>query len=254
MSSNQQTEIESIADAVEYAEVVLRQHPERDAFGPYLAALEGRPRPHSGLTLMHLIVPDDPGPELDELELPEVVMPDSPEGDLAREIIQMLAPLNMLNPIAPCFGLGRGSESMVPSFGIPLNPEAHNAPAFHKSLAQVLSEPPPQVEISGLFPEMRARINLIKAHVPASFKIRLPCMQGPFNMAHAILSDEVFTAPYDDEAAFHALMERITTFWIDARRVLLDWIGDDRLAPDPPTWRPRITECSCNLVSADFFR
>ena len=210
MSSNRQTQIESIADAVEYAEAVLRRHPERDAFESYLAALEGRRRPHSGLILMHLAVPNDPGPELDELELPEVVMPDSPEGNLAREIIRMLTPLDMLNPVALRFGLGRGSESMVPSFGIPLNPEAQNAPVFHRSLAQVLSEPPPQVETSGLFPEMRARIDLIKAHVPTSFKIEFPGVQGPFNIAHAIFSDEVFTAPYDDPAGFHAAMERIT--------------------------------------------
>lgn len=254
MIADRQTRIGSIPEAVAYVEDVLRRQPERDAFGPYLAALDGRRRTHSGLTVIHLAVPDDPGPDLDELELPEVVMPESPAGGLAHELVRMLAPLNLLNPVAPCFGLGRGSESMAPSFGIPLNPEAQDGPAFHKSLAQLLAEPPPQVEASGLFPEMRERIDLIKAHVPPSFKISFPGVQGPFNIAHAIIGNEVFTAPYDDKAGFHALMERITTFWIDARRVLLEWIGEDRLAPVPMTWRPCITECSCNLVSADFYR
>lgn len=246
--------IAGIAEAVEFFETMMGRHPERDAFAPYLAALAGRRRPYSGLALLHLGVPDDPGPMYDELELPPVVTPTTPAGELAREIVDMLAPLNMLNPVAPCFGLGRGSESLAPSFGIPLNPAAQNAPAFHKSVAQLLAEPPPDPETSGLLPEIRERIELIKAHVPPTFKIGLPGMQGPFNIAHAILGDEAFTAPYDDAAAFAALLERITTFWMEARRVLLRWIGEDRIAPSPGTWRPCITECSCNLVSADFYR
>jgi hypothetical protein len=103
--------IRSVAEAVEFFDTAMRQHPERDGFAPYLAALEGRCRPYSGLALAHLGVPDDPGPALDELTLPEVDMPESPEAGLAREVIRMLAPLNLLNPVTPVFGLGRGSPT-----------------------------------------------------------------------------------------------------------------------------------------------
>jgi hypothetical protein len=247
------TPIRSLAEAAEYFDAVMRQHPERDGFAPYLAALAGRWRPHSGLALGHLGVPDDPGPVLDDVTLPEVAMPTSPEADLARDVVQMLAPLNLLNPVTPVFGLGRGSESMAPSFGIPLDPDAQNAPAFNKPIGRILAEPPPDTGNSGLFPEMRERIERIKAHLPPRFKIGFPGLQGPFNIAHAIAGSEAFTAPYDDPGKWYALMDRITTFWIEARRVLLGWIGEDRLAPIPHTWRPCITECSCNLVSAEFY-
>jgi hypothetical protein len=49
-------------------------------------------------------------------------------------------------------------------------------------------------------------------------------------------------------------MERIATFWIGVRRTLLRWIGEDRLPTVAYTARPVLTECSVNLVSADFYR
>lgn len=128
------------------------------------------------------------------------------------------------------------------------------APAFNRTIDQILAEPPPDTANSGLFPEMHARIELIKAQVPARFKIGFPGLQGPFNIAHAIAGSDVFMTPGDDPAKWHALMERITTFWIEARQTLLRWIGEDRLAPIPYTWEPCITECSCNLISADFHK
>lgn len=251
---NETTPIRSLAEAVDYFDSVMRQHPERDGFEPFLAALDGRRRRYSGLTMMHLVTPDDTGPFNDDLELPEVATPRTPEGNLARDIIAMLEPLKLLNPVCPCFGTGRGSESMAPSFGIPLNPDTANSPAFNKSLDQLLAEPPPDPATSGLMPEIHERIDLIKANVPPRFKISFPGLQGPFNIAHAILGQEAFTAPYDNEPRFHALMERIATFWIGARRTLIGWIGEDRLSPSHLTWKPCITECSVNLVSADFYR
>ena len=245
--------IRSLTEAMDYFDAVMSRHPGRDAFAAYAAAREGRRRPHSGLVLLHLVVPDDMAENVDEFSLPEVATPKTPAGDLARDVINLLEPLKMLNPVATCFGLGQGSESMAPSFGIPLNPEAQNAPAFNKPIDRILAEPPPNTENSGLFPEMRERIERIKAHCPPRFKIGFPGLQGPFNIAHAIAGSEVFTAPLDDIGKWNALMERITTFWIEARRTLLRWIGEDRLSPTPDTWEPRITECSCNLVSADFY-
>lgn len=246
--------IDSVAAAVDYFEATVERHPELNGFAPYCAALAGKRRTYAGLSILHLISPEDTGPCADEFALPAVTTTRAPEGDLAREIVGMLAPLELLNPVTPCFVLGRGSESLTPSFGIPLDPEAQNAPAFHKSLDQLLSEPPPDPTTSGLFPEMRERISLIRERVPASFKISLPGMQGPFNMAQAILGPEAFTAPLDEEVRFQRLMARITEFWIGARQTLLEWIGPDRLAPVPYTWLPCITECSVNLVSADFYR
>ena len=249
-----QAPIKSLVEAMEVFDVVMTRYPERDGVEPFLSALAGRRRRYSGLTLMHLVSPDDTVPCNDDLVLPEVATPQTPEGNLARDIIAMLEPLKLLNPVCPCFATGQGSESMTPSFGIPLNHEMGDTPAFHKSLDQVLSEPPPDPATSGLLPNVHERIDFIKANVGSRFKIGFPGLQGPFNIAHAVLGPEVFTAPYDDETRFHALMERITTFWIGVRRTLIGWIGEEYMPPAPYAWKPGITECSVNLVSADFYR
>lgn len=246
--------IRTIAEAVDFFEVTVSRHSVQDAVSPYLAALEGRRRAQSGLVINHLVVPDDLATPNDEFELPEVVTPATPVGDLARDIIGMLAPLQLLNPVSPCFATGRGSDSMVPSFGIPLNAQANNAPSFHRSIDDLLGEPPPDPEASGLLPEIRARIKLIKANTPSRFKIGLPGIQGPFNLAHGILGDAAFLAPQDDESRFRALMERITTFWIAVHHNLRRWIGEDRMATPAHAWRPYLCECSVNLVSTDFYQ
>ena len=102
-------------------------------------------------------------------------------------------------------------------------------------------------------PQMRKKIESIKGNVPESFKIHFPDRQGPFNLAHLILGTEVFTAPYTDPEKFHAIMKRITDFWLQARKVLIEWIGPERLDP----WYAsdnRVCECSVNMISPDMYK
>ena len=240
----------SLAEAVKYVLDALGRYPERDALAVYAAASAGRRRPHPAFHLGHLADPADTLPPPDDFTLPPVTAPGTPEGQLARDIVGLLEPLKLLNPVSPCLSLGQGPGTLVTCFGIPLNSEAQNGPAFNKTVAQVLAEPPPDPASAGLLPEIQARIALIRANTPPAFRISLPDMQGPFNLAHAIAGGEALTLPYDDEDAFFALMDRITAFWIAARRQLCAWIGD-RLSPGDRV--ARICECSVNLVSPDFY-
>jgi len=76
---------------------------------------------------------------------------------------------------------------------------------------------------------MRRKINLVKEQTPETFKIGFPDMQGPFNLAHAVVGNDALTAPLSDPASFHRLMDRITDFWIAVRKNFLAWIGPARL-------------------------
>jgi uroporphyrinogen-III decarboxylase len=164
----------------------------------------------------------------------------------------MLAPLDMLNPVAPVFSLGCGTGTLVPSFGVPLDPAAGYAPVRTIPIAELLAQPAPDPLSSGLMPAIAEDIELIRASVPDRFKIGLPDMQGPFNLLHAMAGEDALVAPYVDPERFHAMMSRITTAWVAMRRRLVEKIGPayrhpgDRLA--------RIAECSCNLVSPEFYR
>ena len=245
--------IDSLAGACDLVLDTVARHPERDELKAVTAALAGRPRRFPVFGLSHLYDPaDEANPCLDDLVLPEARVPDTAEGRLAREVVGMLEPLKMLNPILPAFGLGLGPGTLVASFGIPLAPEASNAPAFNRPLAEVLAEPPPDPATAGLLREMHERIDQIKALTPPQFLIRLPDYQGPFNITHSIIGSEAFLAPQLDEENFRAFITRVTDFFIAVRQNLIAWIGPERLHPLDRL--PHISNCSVNLVSPDFYR
>jgi hypothetical protein len=246
-------QIDSLPAACDVMLAALAAHPERDELAAVTAALAGARRDYPCVFIQHLFDPADTEPCRDDVVLPDVTADKAtPDGALAHEVIGMLEPLKMLNPISAAFGLGLGPGTLVASFGIPLNPEAQNAPSFTRSLADVMAEPPPDPAASGLLAGMHQRIAQIRALTPPTFLIRLPDYQGPFNIAHSVLGSEVFTAPYDTPDLFAAFLSRVTELLLAARRNMIDWIGPERLHPLDRIGH--ISNCSVNLVSADFYR
>jgi hypothetical protein len=78
-------------------------------------------------------------------------------------------------------------------------------------------------------------------------KIGLPNMQGPFNVAHAVLGEEAMTAPYLEPELFREFMARVVRVWLGVRRTVSELIGPEYA--DPTDALPRVAECSVNLVS-----
>ena len=245
--------ITSLAQAIEFFQRTMAARPERDGLASDRAVIEGRWRKHPVLYIGHNALPTDPDRPASEFDLPGVEMPETPEASLARDIVGMLAPLKLLNPVRAAFGLGRGTGSLVPSFGIPLNPDAGHSPACTITLDQALAQDPPCPETSGLIPGMRERPELIKDRTPAWFRIGPPDMQGPYNIAHAVIGEDALIAPYTNPDGFHEFMGRVTRFWIETHRSIAAWIGRDRLPPMEQSF-VRIAECSCNLISRAMYR
>ncbi len=244
--------ISSLKEAIKYFEGSLKAHPERDAFVAEEAVIEGKRRKYPLIILNHLARPDDNYIPVGELELPEVVASQSPEGNLAKEIITKLEPLKLMNPVRAGFELGKGPGTLATCFGIPINREAENTSAYTKTLDEVLTGPGPDPEDSGLLPEIRSRIAFIKENTPEWFKISRPDTQGPYNLALILIGEEALTVPYTAPEKFRKLMERITDFWIEVIKNLNAWIGKERLAP----WSrlTRICECAVNNVSARMYK
>ena len=94
----------------------------------------------------------------------------------------------------------------------------------------------PDPQRSGIIPEMFDYIDLIQQYTPEWLKISLPDMQGPFNIAHMVLGDEVFYAPFDAPEKFRQLMELITDFFIAVHRQLLARIDPARRMPASGQW------------------
>jgi hypothetical protein len=139
----------------------------------------------------------------------------------------------------------------VPCFGTPASADG-GAAAYTRPLREMLAAPLPDPDSAGDMPRFRMRILRTRSVTPDWLKISLPDMQGPFNLAHALIGDEAFLAPLTDPDNYHAFLSRVTDFWIAATERLMDWIGAERLRP-LERW-VRIAECSVNLVSADFYR
>jgi hypothetical protein len=245
--------IRSLDQAIACVLETLAVHPERDGLAAHTAALAGQRRRYPVVYLGHLADPEDTFVPTDELELPAVAIGDPTEVALARDLIAMLTPLKLLNPIRPVFGLGAGTGTLVTFFGIPLNPAAQHSPACHRTLDQLLAQPPPDPAHDGLMPAMLARIAELKAQLPPAFKIALPDMQGPFNIAAAMTGQEALSAIHERPDDLHRLLDRITTLFLAVRSRLLDAIGPDYAEPDARRLG-RIAECSVNMISPAAYR
>ncbi|MCL5408470.1 MAG: hypothetical protein M1135_00365 [Candidatus Omnitrophica bacterium] len=246
--------IQSLEETAEYFKFMIKSNPHRNSLEATLSAMNGKSRKNPVFYLGYINNPDDKTTGEDALILQKIKIKNPKEQDLANEIIQLLAPLKMLNPITPALDLGRGTGTLIPSFGIPLNPRLNDAPSYTLTLDQILSLPEPDPAISGLMSEIHEKIDFIKSKISIKdgIYIHLPDMQGPFNIAHMIGGEDVLSGPYIDPEKFHRVMDKITNFWISAEKMLRQWIGSEWLYPVEKQ-TVRIAECSTNLVSRNIY-
>ena len=125
------------------------------------AALAGKPHPYAAFYLGRF-------PDLKQGEGKPASPPvaQTPEQRLHDYLNGAVNPLQMLNPISPVRGLGKGTGTLPASFGIWLNPEFEFKSDGSRPLDEVLREGLPDPETSGIFPEMREDIEATKALAP----------------------------------------------------------------------------------------
>ncbi len=242
----------SFNDACDYFQTIYDANPARHGLEALELALDGKQRAYPTLSINHRIEPGDFLPKSEQYPLPKVNITDPEQATLASQVLQMLSPLALLNPVHPVFQLGKGTGTLVPSFGIPLNEALDNTPAYTVEMEELLAQPDPDPATSGILPEIRRTIQTIDALAPSTFRIAYPDMQGPFNLAHAMTGTDAFTAPYEEPELWDEFMTRLTRFWIAVQKNLMEWIPESRRAP--LNRFVRIAECSVNMVAADFYR
>lgn len=247
-------QLKSLSEAIQWTLQTFQAHPERDYDTAFELAYKGLPRPWPVIYLAEWFRTDDttlapPG----EWTLPEIAIRDPEEARLAALAVNLMRPLAMDNPVHFGFPTGFGPGTLAASLGARVMPEFGYTPdpSFAPSLDEILALPEPGME-SGLLPAIRKQIGEFKQYFPPEFKIHLSDLQGPFNLAHAVLGTNIFYAPYDDPEKFDRFMDRVTRHWIDAHQSLRSWIGEDRLTFEDRTL-PKIAECSVNLVSTEFY-
>jgi hypothetical protein len=177
----------------------------------------------------------------------------TPEERVLEKLKGILSPLKLLNPIKPEIPLGRSVGNLPASFGVQLIPELGYCPKGYRNIDELISEGIPDVEKSGLIPEIKEEIDIILSYTPKWIKIGFPDMQGPFNIAHMCIGDDAFILPYKEPEKFHKFMEIITDFFISFHKKLTEWIPADRYFKFPNNIH-RIAECSVNMISPEMYK
>ncbi len=229
----------------------IAEHPECDIYAAELAAQEGRKRKHA---VFYLGRAPDVKTEITDFADPQRKKETGryTVEKLVEDLSSLARPPAMLNPIRACIGLGVGPGTLAASFGCRLEPDLNYCPSNSFPVEEIIRKGVPVLEEAGLMPLILEKIGIIRRNVPPFVKIALPDMQGPFNLAHMILGNEVFTLPLERPDEFRQAMSIITRYYLDLHRLLRERIGPERLTE----YRPglyRVAECSVNMVSSEMY-
>lgn len=78
-------------------------------------------------------------------------------------------------------------------------------------------------------------------------------MQGPFNIAWAVIGTDIFFLMNDSPEKFHLLMGLVTEYCIRCRKLFRKWIPENRWVNFIGATK-KISECSVNLISKDLYK
>ena len=180
----------------------------------------------------------------------ENVSDNSLEAQLATQIENILKPLELENPFIPAV---RVDDPLPFAFGLKYDIRFPNRPKEHIPLREFDNFELPDINKSSLFLKIKEQIDFHKAHTPSDIKIHPTITWGSFNLAETILGSEIFYAFTDAPEQLHHLMQLVTDLIIQGRKVLRQWIGQEKIL-NFVGWSKRITECSCNLISKEIYR
>lgn len=236
----------SLNEVVEQVLTVLLKQPEKDVLA-IRQDLEAGKRPrYAPLTISRQPDPEDPAfpTPKDDLE------------KLTQQIAGCLKPLELDNPISPVLGLGGdyGTGFMSSGFGAKImqGPPYHGGvvPLTPDELEKLKVPEPDQEE---RFEAIKKQIAFYVEHTPVQFKIGLPDIQGPFNIAHALVGTDIFMMMADAPEKVHALMAKTAEYYLRCFQWFRKNIPADRWIPLALNGK-RISECSVNLISREKYR
>ena len=175
------------------------------------------------------------------------------EQKILQSLMYSQLPLQALSPVYLCLGTGQGPGTLATAFGMELNESAANSPTGRMTADEILEKGMPDPRKAGILPDIFDFIRTAKNLTPDCVKIGPPDTQGPYNLAHMLLGEEIFFLPEDDPEKMDALLTLITDFYIAFHKEFRAAVGETRY-PSGPNARIRLRLCSCNLISAESYR
>ena len=237
----------ALEEAIEKVLGVLRKRPEKNILNIWEDLETGKRPRFSPLIIRRQI---EPGEEEfgEEKTLRE---------KLTREVLNILKPLKWENPIAPVLtlGTGEGTGFMAAGFGVKISSDPKYAGGVekHLSMEEVERMEVPFPEKEERFKKIKEKIDFYLDNTPEDFKFGLPDMQGPFNIAYAVIGTDIFFLMKDSPKKVHLLMEMVTEYYIRCYRLFRKWIPENRWVNFVGATK-KISECSVNLISEDLYK
>ena len=155
-----------------------------------------------------------------------------PEKMLYEQLWPVLEVLRSKSDGVPSVRVNFGTGFLATVFGLEQDVFPDKMPWLqrHLSKKEVLSltvEDLEPIAEKGLMPDCHRYIKFYREQLRETpVKIYLPDTQGPFDIAHLVLSDSIFTEFYDDPAFVRHLLTLSTHAYRNASRTIKQWIGE----------------------------
>jgi len=162
---------------------------------------------------------------------------------------------------APAVRVEFGTAQIPAAFGCPLHLSELNPPGggghILQTAAEVANLPMPSVT-AGWFGKFEEWVAIWKANMPDWVKWQVPDIQSPFNSAHTIRGNDIFSDFYDAPEWVELLLDKVTDYMIEVTRHVRQvmaaepgWIHDWGCY-----WKgnARISNCSLQMISPEQYR
>jgi hypothetical protein len=185
---------------------------------------------------------------------------ESPARMFEAELARLQAHLDVGDDYLPTLRVQFGTGQVAAAFGCPIHVLEDSLPACGgpalRGTAEVYGLRKPALT-AGWYGKLRDFTDYFLERLPAGAVIQHPDIQSPFNTAHLVRGDGIFTDFYDAPEAVGHLLDLVTDYLVELvpwlkRPISQDaeWFFDSGML-----WKgaARISNCSMQMISPEFY-
>jgi len=205
--------------------------------------------------------------------LPMIIINVSPENmptwqqQLNDPLVMLKAQLETLrlhfaieDDCVPVLRVNFGTGQVAAAFGCQLIEPSGSLPAVKgpviKNIQEIHELPTPGLD-AGWYPKLKKWTEIWQEHLPEGIHIQHPDIQSPFNTAHLVRGNDIFTDFYDNPEEVGLLLKKITDYMIDLIPYLRKMIHaeDDWFFDWGSMWKGtcRISNCSTDMIGPELY-
>jgi len=183
-----------------------------------------------------------------------------PAVGLRRELDVLRPHFEMRDDYVPCVRVNFGTAQVAAAYGCELYIPANSTPAASSHVLTRIEDAfdlkVPDIN-AGWYGKLHEWTEMWLDALPEGIEIQHPDIQSPFNSAHLIRGNDIFTDFYDNPKALDALLANVTDFMIKLTPVLKNKISSDTkyFYDWGCMWAgaARISNCTMHLIAPELY-